>query len=151
MRLAPAQLRRLVGQVNRRQSPARMRGEQGFELREHAGGIDIADHDEGQVIWDIAGLVIGHHVVARELVEQVEMTDNGMAVGVRAVGRGKKLLAVHAIRVVREHGKFAPDDLLFLNELVRRQGRIHAGVGEQLDGGGRPGARYVDPVDRPVE
>ena len=116
-----AELRRLIGQEHRRERPARVRREERFELREHRRGIHVADHDERQVVGHVAGLVVGHHVVARELVENVEVPDDRVAVRVLAVGRGEKLLAVHPVGIVGEHGELAPDHLLFLDELVGRQ------------------------------
>ena len=79
------------------------------------------------------------------------MPDDRVPVRMLAVGRGEKLLAVDAVRVVGHHRKLPADDLLLLDELIGGQRRVHAGVGEQVDGRGRARPGHVDPIHRAVE
>ena len=52
-----------------------------FKLTSHLLRIDIASHDEGEIVRHIAELVISHHVVPLKFVVDVEISDDGMLKG----------------------------------------------------------------------
>ena len=69
VRFALAELRRLGGDEHRRQRAARVDREERLQLAEHGAFVHVAHHDEDDVVGHVAGLVIGHQVVAGQRVE----------------------------------------------------------------------------------
>ncbi len=151
VRDTPAQLRRLLRNEDRRETAAWMRGEEFGQLRMHGIGIDIADHDEEHIVRHVTALVVGHHFIALQAVEDVEIADDRMPAGMFAESGGEERLAAHAIRVVHAHGEFAADDLLFLGVFLHGQGGIHHRIGQQIERDRHAFGRDIDPVNRPLE
>ncbi len=115
---ALAELLGLLRDVDGREALARVIGEELLELVVDLLRIDVADDDEEHVIGDVAELVIRHHVVALELVVNLEVADDREAVGMDLVGGGHELEAGHAVGIVVAHGELAADDLLLLAVLM---------------------------------
>ena len=51
----------------------------------HLFRIDIADYDEGEIVRDVAGFVILHHLLLGELVIDFDFADDREAIGMHLI------------------------------------------------------------------
>ena len=115
------------------------------------GCIDIADHDKGQVIWNVAGFVVVKHILAGELIIDVEIPDHRMAVRAFFENGIEHELGALAAGIIKSHGKLAADDFLFFRVFGFRQGRILHRIGQDFDSFRGSIRRCINPVNRAVE
>ncbi len=140
----------LLRDVNGREALAGVIREVLLELVVDLVRIDIADDDDEEVIRDVAELVILHHVVALELVVNLDVADDGDAVWVNLEGGGHELEAGHAVGVIVAHGELAAYDLLLLRVLRGGERGIHHRIREEIEGGGDALRGDIDPEDRAI-
>ena len=94
--LLPVDLLHLVGEVLLGLADA-------LDLEDLLGverSLDVADHNEEHIVQSVARLVVGHHVVAAERIEDLEVADDRVPVRMLAKGRGEERLSAHAIGIV---------------------------------------------------
>ncbi len=125
--------------------------EQLGQLLLHLLRLDRAHHHEGEIVGHVTRFVILHHLLLRELVENIEQADDGQAIGMPLIGGGEKKLARHAIRIVEAHREFAPDHFLFLGVFLGRQGRVHHRIGQDIERRAHARFRDIDPINRAIE
>ena len=120
MHFAPAQLRRFAWHIYRLERFLRIIFEERGQLLANFASIDIADHDEGEIVRHVSRLVILRHLLLAELVVDFHLADDRKSVWMFLIGRGEQELAHHPVRIVKSHGKLAPDDLLFFHVFLGR-------------------------------
>ena len=148
---ARPELRRLGRDVDRLERFRRVILEESAELLIDRFRIDISHDDEGEIVRHVTRLVIPHHLLLRELVEDIQLPDHRQPVGM-ALKRGReKQLARHPVGIIHAHREFAPDHFLFLRVFLRREGGVHHRIGQNIEGDARAGFRHIDPVNRPIE
>ena len=114
-------------------------------------GLHIAHHHQEAIVRGVVGSVIRQQVVSGDAIEEVQQSDDRIAVGTLGVGGRKKPLAGAAARIVFAHVHLAPDDIEFLLEFIGRQRRVLEDVAENIDGRGGPRVRHIDPIHGAVE
>ncbi len=87
------------------------------------GGVESAGEDKERVVGAIAGVMVVDHLLVGDGVEEVEVSDDGVASRIVLVGGAEEKLAGDGIGVVVVHGDFATDDLFFFFEFVFGEGR----------------------------
>ncbi len=122
----------------------RRAGEDGFRR-------DGAADDQAEILRSVTLVVVGQHVVARELVEEIEVADDGMAVGMPDKGGLEDELAEFGVGVVAAHGELAADDFHLLREFLGGDGRVEYGVAQDLQRRQRVVRRKIDVIDGAVE
>ena len=151
MHFAPAKLRRFGRDENRRQRFGRIIFEKIAELLMDRVRVNVADDDEGEIVRHVTRAVILEHVVARELIENIEQADNRQPVRMTLIGGSEEELSRHSVRIVHAHGELAPDHFLFLGVFFRGQGRVHHRIGEDIERNRDAVLRDVDPIDGAIE
>jgi len=122
----------------------RRAGEDGFRRN---GAAD----DQAEILRCITLAVIDQHVIAGELVEEIDITDDRMAVGMPNEGGLEDEFAQFGIGVVAAHGEFAADDFHFLRIFLGGDRRVEDGVSKNLQRGQRIVRWKIDVIDGAVE
>ena len=97
------------------------------------------------------GVVVRQQVVTGDAIEEVQQSDDRIAVRALGVGGRKKPHAGTTAGVVFAHVHFAPDDVEFLLEFIGRQRRVLEDVAENIDGRGGSRIGHINPIHRAVE
>src|SRR4051812_1460151 len=85
MSFAAAELRRFVRDEKRPERFGRMIVKKIAELLTDRVRVDVADDDESQIVRYVPRLVVPHHIVTRQLIEDIKQTDDRQPVGVTLV------------------------------------------------------------------
>ena len=86
---AAAELRRLARNVYGRERLGRMILEEIAQLPINRFRVDIADDDKGKIVRHVTRLVILHHLIAGELVVDIDMADHRQPIRM-ALKRGRE-------------------------------------------------------------
>jgi hypothetical protein len=113
--------------------------------------LDVADHDEEDVVGDVAFAVVGVDIGGAQFVEDVGIADDGEAVGALGIGGFEEAAAGPAAGVVVVHVHLAADDLEFLGEFGVGEGGVLHDIGEDIDGHAGAGGGDIDPVNGAIE
>ncbi len=96
-------------------------------------------------------MIIGADVVRLQLVENIQIADDGEAIRAARVGGFKQAAAGAAAGIILAHVHFAADDIEFLGEFIRRQRGVLHDVAQNINRRGRAGVRHVNVIHRAVE
>jgi hypothetical protein len=144
-------LARLVREIEIGHLAARIFFEQFRRAGEDGFRRDGAADDQAQILRRVTLVVIGEHVVAGELVEEIEIADDRMAVGMADERGLEDELAEFGVGIVAAHGELAPDDFHLLVVFLGGDGRVEDGVAEDFQRGQRVVGGKIDVVDGAVE
>ena len=75
---------------------------------------------EEHVVRHVVAPVIIENVLSRELIEDVQMSDDRMLVRVVLKRRGEQELRAHAVGIIETHGELPPDDFLLFGVFILR-------------------------------
>ena len=117
----------------------------------HLFRIHIAYHDEREIVRDVTCFIVLHHLLLGELIVDFDLANDRKTIRMLLISGRKKKQPSHAIGVIHAHGKFTPDYFLLFLIFLRRQGRIHHRVRQNVERGGDAVFRHVDPKDRAIE
>ncbi len=104
-----------------------------------------------QILRSVALVIIRQHVLARDLVEEIEMADDGMPVGMPHEGGAENQPPQFRVGIVPPHGELAPDDVHLLVVFLRGNGGIENRVGKNVERRQGMIGRKIDVIDRAVE
>ena len=148
---ATAELRWLGGDINRFESLARRGLEKLAQLLPDFRRIHIPHDHEGQVVRDIPALVVAQHIVAREFVVNIQISDHRMPERTFGKNSPQHQLGRLPPRIVKPHRELPANDLLLLHILLLGQGRVLHHIGEDIHRLRGSLGRNVDPIHRAVE
>ena len=117
----PAQLRRLLGNENRLERLFGIGFEKITQLLMHLFWIDISRHDEGEIVWNVARLVIQHHLLLGELVINFHLPDDWQSIGMFLIGCGEEKQTRHSVGIVEIHRELTANHLLLFQILFGRK------------------------------
>ena len=144
-------LSRFRGPIVHRQRSSRSPGIGLAHLFDDCVGLHIAHHHQEAIVRCVVGAVIRQQIISSDAIEEVQQSDDRIAVGTFGVGGRKKPLAGATSRIVFAHVHFAPDDIEFLLEFIGWQRRVLEDVAENVDGRGGPRVGHIDPIHGAVE
>ena len=111
----------------------------GFRQRLHLLDGDVAGDDDDGVVGGIEALVEGQRVLARELGHLVHPADDGDAIGMVLIERGRHLLGQEARRaVLGARAALLEDHLALGRHLLLGELQVHHAVGFHLHHGLEP-------------
>ena len=118
---APAKLRRFCRNKNRLQGFLGINFEKIRKLLMDFFRIDIARYDESEIVWNVTGFVILHHLLLGELVVNLHLTDDWQSIRMSLIRSREQKQTRHPIGIVQIHRELAPDHFLFFRIFFRRQ------------------------------
>ena len=92
-----------------------------------------------------------HHILAPDLIEDIEVTDDGMLQWMLTEGRALHEMLEHVLRVIISHRKLASDHFLFLDEFVRMEVRRTCHVRNDVEIAIHIFRDTIDPINRAIE
>lgn len=149
--MAVLMLKRFVGDIDVSHATTGKFLEEFSRAGENGFRRDGAADDKSQILRSVTFAVVGEHIVARNLVEEVEIADDRMAVGMAGEGGLEDELAELGIGVVAAHGEFAADDFHFLRVFLGGEDGVEDGIGEDFKRGKRVVGGEIDMIDGTVE
>ena len=117
----------------------------------HCAGFNVANHHKKHVVWGVALVIVGDDVLPLDLVEDVRIPNDGVAIGTACVGGLKEPTAASAAGIVLAHVHFTPNDIQFLDQFVGGDAGVLHDVAEDINGHSGPGVGSVNMVNCPVE
>ena len=96
-------------------------------------------------------MIIGEHILARELVEEIEIADDRMAIRVLVERRLEDELAQFGVGIIAAHGELAADDFHFLVVFLGGNRGIENGIAENFQRLQRAIGRKIDVIDGAIK
>ncbi len=103
-----------------------------FDLLNHLVALHVAGDDVEDIVRRVFLVVIGADVVRLQLVENVQIADDGETIRAARVGGFKQPAAGAAAGIVLAHVHFAADHVEFLGQFIRRQRRVLHDVAQDV-------------------
>src|ERR1041385_2002587 len=117
----PPQLGRLLGNENRFERLFGVGFEKIGQLLMNLFWIDISRHDEGEIVWNVARLIILHHLLLGELIINFHLPDDWQPIGMFLVGCGEEKQAGHSVGIVQIHCELTANPLLLFQIFLGRK------------------------------
>src|ERR1041385_8681999 len=117
----PTQLGRLLGNENRFERLFGVGFEKIGQLLMNLFWIDISRHDEGEIVWNVARLIILHHLLLGELIINFHLPDDWQPIGMFLVGCGEEKQAGHSVGIVQIHCELTANHLLLFQIFLGRK------------------------------
>src|ERR1041385_7237303 len=117
----PPQLGRLLGNEDRFERLFGVGFEKIGQLLMNLFWIDISRHDEGEIVWNVARLIILHHLLLGELIINFHLPDDWQPIGMFLVGCGEEKQAGHSVGIVQIHCELTANHLLLFQIFLGRK------------------------------